>query len=267
MFEEKKSFGRRIPEELQVKPEFEQPLDGKQVKLVSTTSKYLFREINLFIPETIGLGIAAMMCIFGIAFGILLKSDILLIVGAIIPLAVFGLFYMLRLILFMPNKNRFTTLRLLGSNAIRFSVDTVKNREIVFDKNHQNEKIRLINLTKHTDYASGKPVLALREGAGENIDLNEGAKVSMQATDFSNILSSTWGTAEDYIRYNILKKEDKKSTLLIIILLAVGVAVCVVIWMMMQNGASLDSLVKSMSVPAKQIASNGIHDVNALVIG
>ena len=124
-----KVFGRRVPKEPEVPKnvvEFEPEGGVKENKLgFSTSSKYLFREIELFIPETIGLLLSLLASVFLVVFGSLLAMPELLMIAAAPPLVVMILLWMARFLLFMPNKNRFVTVRVLGTNQLRFSVDDI----------------------------------------------------------------------------------------------------------------------------------------------
>lgn len=251
---ENRVFGRRIPQENKQPQEladFEPEKSEKELKkekMYSTSSKFIFREINLFVPETIGLGVAAMGCIFCLAIGYLLDMQILLLAAGALPLAVMVIFYLVRLKLFMPGKHRHLTIRGIGSNAIRISVDDYKTREVPFDKKPLAEKIKITNLMKNIDFLTGKPIIALKEGTGENITLFKDEPISQEAADFNNLALSIANTQHAWDVYNLEKKGLSNKDILLFLMIAGSIAASLItLYMINQNTGAMQELGKVLS--------------------
>lgn len=259
---ENKVFGKRIPVEPEkpiINADFGSEVkDAKpNEKLFSTTSKYLFREINLFVPETIGLAFCFLI-VFGLAmFGLLFSQPMFLFYGCFVPLLGWGLLWLARFLLFMPNKHRHVVHRILGTGAIRSSVDDIRKGEVPFDKNPLSEKVKILNPKKHIDFNTGKPVLFFVEGAGENVSLSEAIKgaTSQQAKELNSVIDSVWGLAEAYTRYN-LKKAEQNKELLLFIMIAISILVSLVIAYFTMNGNSmLEQILKFVTPAAKAVVA------------
>ena len=163
----------------------------------STESETLWREVNLFWPETIAIvaaGISALILMFVVRFmsatGLELIKDMLteqaylevaslisnmntLFIGvSAIPFLVLIGFYAYRLFVFTPRKDRFLVARVKRTGAIRFSVDQVKDHEVIFEKGIST-KMTINNPRKHWFENLGKPFIFLFEGDDCNADLNE----------------------------------------------------------------------------------------------
>jgi hypothetical protein len=263
------NFGRRIPATI---PEAQHGIQnvGGQVRneTIGVTSKDLLREINLFIPETIGIGIGAMAAIFCIAFGYLFNSMTLLIVGAIVPAAILIIFYMVRLLLFMPNKHRHLTIRFFGSRALKLSVDDYKDREVKFDANPMSPKIKIVNLMRHFNFATGKPVILLQEGEPENITVSRGDNISQIDRDFDALCMSAMNIQHAYDILTMQKEEKNKDMLILIVMIAVaaiGMGTLYMLWqnqdMLTQMATSMNSLGSAIAQQAKTVVDSNVSRI------
>ena len=242
------NFGRRIPATI---PDAQAGIQnvGGQVRneTVGITSKDLLREINLFIPETMGIGVGAMACIFCIAFGYLFNSTILLMIGAFVPMIILVAFYMVRLALFMPNKHRHLTIRFFGSRALKLSVDDYKEREVKFDANPMSPKIKIVNLMRHFNFATGKPVILLQEGEPENITVSRGDNISQIDRDFDALCMSAMNTQHAYDILTMQKEEKNKDVLILIVMIVVAVIGIAGLYLTWQNQSAMEALMGSVN--------------------
>jgi len=203
---------------------FDEQTNNKNKKtLYSTSSKWIFREINLFIPEAIAIVITGMAMVFLLVLGIITNTQMLLVIAPFPPLIVLVMFFVYRKVVFMPGKHRHLTQRILPSGALRFSVDDAKKGEIPFDNNPMAPKIRITNPKKNTDFNTGQPVITLKAGVGENIDLARSENTSQQAIDFDNLAITIAGTQKAWDEYNIAA--PKKNMEIILFLMCAGAIV------------------------------------------
>lgn len=162
----------------------------------STTSETLWREINLFLPETIaivGAAIAGIILMFIVRFmsatGLELIKDMLtdqayievaglisnintLFLGvAAIPFLVLIGFYAYRLFVFTPRRGKYLVARIKSTGAVKLSVDKIKDEKIEFEKGIA-KAMQITNPKKHWVETTGKPMIYLFEGDDSNADLN-----------------------------------------------------------------------------------------------
>lgn len=157
----------------------------KQVVASSIESETIWREVNLFIPETIAIVIAMMAVVFGV---LLNGFNTIFLATAGIPLLILIGFYMYRLMVFTPTGTRHMVMRIMSTGAIRLSVERIKDMEIQFSKGPLGDKIKVVNPKKHWLQNIGKPLIVLFEGDDSNADLNVYAgNVSQKATDTNTV--------------------------------------------------------------------------------
>jgi hypothetical protein len=147
----------------------------------------------------------------------------------------------------MPTKNRFLTARVLGTNQIRFSIDDVQKGVIPFDKSAMSEKVKILNPKKHTDFKSGKPVIIMREGEGDNVSIAPTQNTSEQGKELRNVIDSVWGTAEAYTRYNLKAEEKKLEGMLILICIAAVFFALVAAYFGFSNNGLITELTKAIA--------------------
>ena len=227
-------------------------------KSYSTTSKFLFREINLFIPEVIGIAVGALGAMLLGFFGLITNSLILVLCAGAIPLIILIAFFFVRMVIFMPNKHRHLTQRILPSGQIRFSVDEVKTNEIPFDRSPMSPKIRITNPKKNTDFNTGRPVITLKAGNGENMDLARSENTSQQAVDFDNLCITSIGVQKAWDEYNIAAPKKNMEIVLFIMCAIAIVAALGAAYMGYQNQDMLTQLLASSKQIATNVAANGV---------
>jgi hypothetical protein len=232
---------------------FNKNKDKKEFPIGSVDSETTWREINLFWPETIaivGAVVAGAILMFIVRFmsatGIELIKDMLteqaylevsamlnntntLFLGvAAIPFLVLIGFYAYRFFVFTPRGNRYPFLRIKRSGAIKFTIDSIKNHEVQFDKGPMGDKMKVVNPRKHWFENNGKPCIVLIEGDDSNADLNVLAgNVSAKAKDTTTINDMAFQDGRRFERMNAEAKGaflTPTNILLILILAGVGLA-------------------------------------------
>jgi len=210
---------------------FNKNKDKKEFPIGSVDSETTWREINLFWPETIaivGAVVAGAILMFIVRFmsatGIELIKDMLteqaylevsamlnnmntLFLGVTaIPFLVLIGFYAYRFFVFTPRGNRYPFLRIKRSGAIKFTIDSIKNHEVQFDKGP----------------------MGVIEGDDSNADLNVLAgNVSAKAKDTTTINDMAFQDGRRFERMNAEAKGaflTPTNILLILILAGVGLA-------------------------------------------
>jgi len=243
MFDTAKVFGRKLPEANREEPSFNEEAKEKKGKIYSTGSQYLFREISLFIPETIGLAVGVLGAMMLGFIGMVLNNSLLMMGAIAIPVVVMVVFYMVRMMLFMPNKNRHLTQRILPSGAIRYSVDDATKGEIPFDRSPMSPKIRITNPRRNINFATGQPVITLKCGHGENVDLSKSENTSQQAQDFDNLVITAIGVQKAWDEYNIAAPKKNMEMIIFIMCAITIIAGFAAAYMAYQNTDLLNQLV------------------------
>jgi len=232
---------------------FVEKIKETQEKPSSIESEHLWREINLFIPETIGITIGVMAGIFGAILirvmsmswleGIKdkltesayvevanlignINSAILIVVA--IPILVLLGFYLYRFLFFMPRKNRYLTARVDRTGAIKLSVDTLKDNEMPYSNSGMTEKMKVNNPRKHWLANTGKPFIILFEGDDANADLNVMAgNVSEKSKELNTVNENAIAYGRRIEKYITEQKNDLLHNPLfyMMILMMVGIAI------------------------------------------
>lgn len=230
----------------------------KQEQLTSTTSETIWREVNLFWPETIaitGTLIASLILIFVLRFisanslemiketlseqaynevaGLLMNMNSLFLLVGAVPLLVLIGFYVYRLVVFTPRGNKHMVARFERTGAVRISVDKIKDDKLKFFKGIMGEEMKITNPRKHWLSNLGKPFIVLFEGDDSNADLNLMAgKVSDKSKDTNSINDSMFNFG---IRWERKMREKTNglltpmNILLILVLGAVGLTLFLVL--------------------------------------
>jgi len=226
--------------------------------LTSTTSDTIWREVNLFWPETIaivGAVIAGAILMFVVRFmsatglemmkemlteqaynevaGMLMNINTIFLGVAAIPFLVMIGFYSYRLFVFTPRGNKHMVARIYSTGGVRISVDKIKNNSIKFASGVMGEAMKVVNPKKHWLTNIGKPFIVLFEGDDSNADLNQLAgDVSDKSRDTNSVNDSMFDFG---VRWERKMKEKAGSFLtpmniiLILILGAVGLTLFLVL--------------------------------------
>ena len=240
----RKGFAEPTPE---VTGDFETKNRKPDKKVMySTGSKYIFREINLFIPEAIAIVIGGMATVFLLVLGILFNTQMLLILAPFPPLVILILFFIYRKAVFIPGKNRHFTKRILPSGQIRYSIDDIGKGEIPFDNSPLSPKIRITNPKKNVNFTTGLPDITLKAGESENSDLRVSQNTSQQSLDFDNYVISAIGVQKAWDEYNIAAP---KKNMEIIIFIMCAITICAAgaaAYLAYQNGQLLADIATKM---------------------
>lgn len=188
----------------------------KQAKEMPTSveSQELWREINLFWPETIAIT-ATIVATIAIAWfsrfisinsietirpmlseqaygevGIIIANmnTLTMAIGAV-PLLVLLGFFLYRLFVFQPFGDKFLVARFKTTGGVRLSVDLLKNMKLKFRPNDPlTEEVTIKNPKKHWLDPNGKPFIVLIEGDDSNADITALAgEVSQKSKDTNTI--------------------------------------------------------------------------------
>jgi len=228
-------------------------VDVEPVVPTSVTSETIFREVNLFWPETIaivGAIVAGAILMFVVRFmsasgleliremlteqaytevaGLIQNINTLFLGVAAIPFLVIIAFYAYRLFVFTPIKGKFLVARIKRTGAISISVDKIKDMKLKFERGLMGDEMKVVNPRKHWVENTGKPLIVLFEGDDSNADLNLMAgDVSQKAKDTNTINDSMFDLG---VRWERKMQEKAKgfltptNILLIIIAGMVGLA-------------------------------------------
>lgn len=239
----------------------------------SVESENLWREINLFIPETIGITIAVMAAIFGviiirvIGFSWLegikdkltesayvevanlvgtLNSAILIIVA--VPILVLLGFYVYRFLFFMPRKNRYLTARVDRTGAIRLSVDALKDNEMSYSNTGLSEKMKIINPRKHLLANTGKPFIFLFEGDDANADLNIMAgNVSEKSKEINTVNENAIAFGRRLEKYISDKSNDLLHNPLFYMMLAIMAILIIIGFLILKQPEQLQGMLAGLN--------------------
>lgn len=280
-----KVFGRRVPEggiyeEPVRQPDYDAIKEAPKKKdlgkeVYSIESDTFFKERNLFIPELllivisafgaiIALFIARVSMISGVeglkgSFSSDAYNQLVNLVGTmnsiyllavLAPVLVMVAFFCYKFVSYYPRKNKVIVARVWKTGLIRFSVERIKDGILFFEKGPTGEKIKVTNPKYHWDNATGRPVIVLKEGDGENQNLNTGQDVSERGREWSNVSESIWGTACRLTEYNLKKKDSLLSNPLFIIMIIVLVAIAGLAYIVIRQ----PDMIKSMLQPAAPVA-------------
>jgi len=246
----------------------------KPVVVSSVESETIWREVNLFWPETIAITIAVLISIGSVFFtrvlsssgleaikpmlseqgyvetaGLIMNMNSLFILAAAVPLLILGGFYAYRLMVFTPRGNKHMVARFKRTGGLRISVDTIKNNELPFDSSSPlSEKMTINNPRKHWLENLGKPFIVLFEGDDCNADLNQlVGNVSSKSKDTTTINDMSFQDGRRFERMNMEEKTGLlTATNVLLILILAGIAITIML--MVNNPAQTAELLKNVPI-------------------
>jgi len=222
--------------------------EEKDLVKTSVSSETIWREINLFIPETIALACVGMfigIMIFVLRFisqnslelikseltvsgyesvaGLIMNLNTMFLIVGIIPFLVFAAFWLVRFLNFMPRKGKYLTARVMKTGAIRLSIDKIIKDKILFKKEMLGQEVIIDNPKKHFVDNTGKPFIVLFEGNDNNTDLNVLAgKISGKANYVNTINANAIALGRRIEKYFQEESENLFSNPMFWILLAIA---------------------------------------------
>jgi len=251
-------YGRRVPGQEQVV--VETPKEIPQEVVVDAPkkksffdkpviSKELYAEINLFIPQMIGLVASVMVGLFVITLSRLQSTNIyasvkdkvgeeaagaiasqlngfnsLVLVGVLLPIIIYAGFVLVKFLFFMPRKNRNIVHRIFKGRAILTSVEKV-DPKMLFDKGNKKTEVMVTNPGKHYDYLTNRPILYLREEERTNVSVMlDDLDLSGKGRDTDSMVANAFHTGYEIAR-DKLQKEEKYIKILMVLMIVVLAAV------------------------------------------
>lgn len=234
---------------------------------IITESETIWREINLFIPETIGVALAAfggIILLFVIRLltssGLEAIRDLLteqayvevaglisnmnsLMIGLIaIPLVVLIGFYAYRFMVFTPRKDRYLVARVKRTGAIKLSVDKIKEHELEFERGISN-KMTVNNPRKHWIENLGKPFIFLFEGDDCNADLNAMAgDISSKSKEINTVNENAISYGRRIEKYIQEQKDNLFANPMFYIMLAVLAAIVIIGFLVVKQPEQIQAM-------------------------
>lgn len=215
------------------------------------TSRELFTEINLFVPQVIGAVISILFAVIAIviirvmsigwAEGIkntvseevynslaanLNTFNTLFMVSILIPVLIYVGFLLVKWLFMMPRKDRFLHIRLFKSNAMLFTIEPLKQK-LLFNPKDKKTEVMLADPNKHYDYLNGRSVVCFREEDRTNISFQKDLDTSGKGRDTDSLVSNALHTGYEIAREQLTQREDK-TKLILILLIVVLAAVALV---------------------------------------
>jgi len=234
--------------------------EEKEFPRSSVESETIWREVNLFLPEAIAIAVTAVagatlmflvrfMSITGLELikemlsdqayievsGLVSNMNTMFLAIAALPFLVLIGFFMYRMFVFTPRKNRYMVARVKREGAISLSVEAVKDGEVAFARGMMDDKMKINNPRKHWLSNTGKPIIFLFEGDDCNADLNIMAgNVSNKARDTNTINENAIALGRRIERYIQEKKEGLLTPMNILLILILG-AIGLVLFLVLKN--------------------------------
>ena len=242
------NFGRRIPQQEEVVEEpkvVEQP--KKEKKEPSWTkpvvSKELFTEINLFVPQIIGLvfsvliGLATILMTRVMSIGLVenLKPQIseeiylqlstnfnawnnFVLIGVAVPILIYAGFLLVKFLFMLPRKDRNIVVRIFNARAILFSIENIKPI-MLFNPKEKKTEVVVDNPSKHYDYLNGRPVVFMGQEDRNNISvIREDVDPSGKGRDIDSMVGNALHTGYEIAREQLAQREDKTKIMLILMI-------------------------------------------------
>lgn len=255
------NFGRRIPEASKIE-EVEQPLivtPGKVVQQKTkketawdkpVVSKELFTEINLFVPQIIGLvfsiiiGLATILItrvmsmnlvenlkpqvseeVYNILSSNFNSFNTFVLVGVAVPIVIYAGFLLVKFLFMMPRKDRNIVVRIFNARAILFSIENIKPI-MLFNPKEKKTEVVVDNPSKHYDYLNGRPVVFLGQEDRNNVSvIREDVDPSGQGRDIDSMVGNALHTGYEIAREQLAQREDKtKIVIILLIVILAGLA-------------------------------------------
>ena len=244
------NFGRRIPQQIKVIPneKTEQAPTNQPGEPVPSffnqpiSSRELIPEINLFIPQVLLFGISLIVGLIAIVLSRVMIAGILnpyaellteemlaqinllniiILVAILIPIVCFGLFLFLKMMLFMPRKDRDLTIRLYGKNSMLLTVEKISSK-MRFNPRDAKTEIMITDPTKHFNYLTGRPIICLRENERTNISFQKDLDISNKGKDTDSLVANALHTGYEIAREQSIKREDELKKVLILLIVVLG---------------------------------------------
>lgn len=253
----------------------------KGEKIISTSGDFIFRDIQLFVPEAALIVITFCASIFGFVLvwfmnsinvealrsqvsqqgfnslnTLIMNSQIYYGVLLLIPLFILTSVFTYKYLFLMPNKDKRIVIRAWKNNMIRFSVEKPKENYIRLDPRDESTTVWVGNERKATDLVTGKPVLLIEEGETENSYINKSTTDPEKQKDINNVRLSIWSAATRYQRYIDRQGNgflSNPTNILIIIVLVLVVIIAGYMIFMQPN--QIIGQIQSLTAPAGAVVS------------
>lgn len=245
------NFGRRIPvtEEVKVEePKIVEQETKEDVKKEpawnkAVISKELFTEINLFIPQILGLilsvliGLATVLVTRVMSIGLVenLKDQVseeiylslsnnfnawnnFVLIGVAVPILIYAGFLLVKFLFLMPRKDRNIVVRIFNARAILFSIENVKAK-MLFNPKDKKTEVMIDNPSKHYDYMNGRPIVFLGQEDRTNVSvIREDVDPSGKGRDIDSMVGNALHTGYEIAREQLAQREDKTKIMLILLI-------------------------------------------------
>lgn len=201
-------------------------------KKLSLTGDWIYRDIKLFIPETIMYGVVAFLGVMIFAMVELFNyfwladlqskasesafievsahigflSQMHMVAFGLFVLVV-GLIFLFKTFVLMPNKNRVPVLRAFRGGILRPSVDTFKDNCMKFWGKPVGDKVNVDDPRLHVDWNTGLPYLVLIEGKGNNKSIIQNELNDLTSVQWDSVLSSAVSTQASIDEWKFAKKQ------------------------------------------------------------
>jgi len=249
------NFGRRIPTQEEVKI-VEEPKLVEQPKIKEkkestwskpVVSKELFTEINLFVPQIIGLvfsvliGLATILVTRVMSIGLVenLKPQIseeiylqlsnnfnawnnFVLIGVAVPILIYAGFLLVKFLFLLPRKDRNIVVRIFNARAILFSIENIKPI-MLFNPKEKKTEVVVDNPSKHYDYLNGRPVVFMGQEDRNNISvIREDVDPSGKGRDIDSMVGNALHTGYEIAREQLAQREDKTKILLLLMIVVLA---------------------------------------------
>lgn len=202
-------------------------------KPMSITGDWIYRDVKVFIPETVSYGLAVFMGITIFAIMSLLDYfwlaefqkkaseeayvEVATHIGQLtqahalawgLLIVVVVLFFLFKTFILMPNKHKVPVLRAFRGGLLRPSVDTFKHNEMKFWGNPVGDKINVQEPREHVDWNTGLPYLILVEGKGTNKSIIRDERTDLTSIEWDSVISSAVSTQASIDEWKFAKKQE-----------------------------------------------------------
>ena len=239
----------------------------KKIVPTSTESETLWREVNLFIPETVaivGAGIAGLILMFVIRFmsasglelirdmltdqayievaGLIQNINTIFIGVAAIPFLVLIGFYAYRFVAFSIRKDKYLVARVKRTGAIKLTVEKIKDHELDFEKGI-SQKMTINNPRKHWLENLSKPFIFLFEGDDCNADLNAMAgNISSKSKEINTVNENAISYGRRIEKYIQEQKDNLFSNPMFYMMILVIIAVVIIGFLVVKQPEQIQAM-------------------------
>jgi len=233
----------------------------------SIESETIWREVNLFWPETIamvGAAIAGIILMFVIRFmsatgleliremlteqayfevaGLLQNINTIFIGVAAIPFLVLIGFWFYRFLVFTPRKDKHMVARIKRTGAIKLTVEKIKDHEMDFERGIAT-KMSINNPRKHWLENIGKPFIFLFEGDDCNADLNAMAgNVSSKSREVNTVNENAISYGRRIEKYIQEQKDNLFANPMFYIMVVMLIAIVLVGFLVLQQPEQIQAM-------------------------